>query len=150
MLDGRITRRSLIAVPLLGLTGLGIFRGGSSTATISGTSSVSFVSPKDGDQVTNPVTVIFGVTGVTLAPAGPPNAPGTGHHHLIIDRPAIAQGMSIPHDSLHLHVADGSDRITVPFSLPEGPHTLIAQVADGAHVAYGGVLNATIQVTVAP
>ena len=149
MLYGRITRRSLIAVPLLGLTGLGIFRGGSSTAVIQGTSSVWFVTPKDGDQVTNPVTVIFGLQGPTLKPAGD-TTPGTGHHHLIIDRPAIAQGMPIPHDTLHLHVADGSDRMTVPFSLPEGPHTLIAQVGDGAHIAYGGVLNATIQVTVAP
>ena len=144
MLYGRITRRSLIAVPLLGLTGWG-----SSTAIISGTSSVWFVTPTDGALVTNPVTVIFGLQGPTLKPAGD-TTPGTGHHHLIIDRPAIAQGMPIPHDTLHLHVADGSDRITVPCSLPDGPHSLIAQVGDGAHVAYGGVLNATIQVTVAP
>jgi hypothetical protein len=142
MLDGRITRRSLIAVPLLGLTGWG-----SSTAIISGTSSVWFVTPTDGALVTNPVTVIFGLQGAMLRPAGP-IVPGTGHHHLIIDHPAIAAGMTIPHDAFHQHVANGSDRMTVPFSLSPGQHTLIAQVANGAHVAYGGVLNATIQVVV--
>jgi hypothetical protein len=45
---------------------------------------VYFISPKDGDTVTSPFKVQFGLSGMGVAPAGV-EKPNTGHHHLIID-----------------------------------------------------------------
>ena len=46
---------------------------------------VYIISPKDGDTVTSPFRVQFGLSGMGVAPAGV-DAPNTGHHHLLIDR----------------------------------------------------------------
>jgi hypothetical protein len=43
-----------------------------------------FINLKDGDAVTSPFKVQFGLSGMGVAPAGV-QAPNTGHHHLIID-----------------------------------------------------------------
>ena len=45
---------------------------------------VSFVEPKDGATVSNPIHVKFAVEGMKIVPAGTMTE-GTGHHHLIID-----------------------------------------------------------------
>jgi hypothetical protein len=45
---------------------------------------VYIVSPKDGDTVTSPFRVQFGLSGMGVAPAGV-ETPNTGHHHLLID-----------------------------------------------------------------
>ena len=47
--------------------------------------SVYIVSPADGAEVTSPVTVIFGLKGMGVAPAGV-ELPKTGHHHLLVDQ----------------------------------------------------------------
>jgi Domain of unknown function (DUF4399) len=39
---------------------------------------------KDGDTVTSPFKVQFGLTGMGIAPAGV-ERPNTGHHHLLVD-----------------------------------------------------------------
>jgi hypothetical protein len=46
--------------------------------------SVYIISPEDGDTVTNPFRVQFGLSGMGVAPAGV-DKPSTGHHHLLID-----------------------------------------------------------------
>ena len=45
---------------------------------------VYIVSPKDGAKVKSPVTVVFGLKGMGIAPAGI-KLDNTGHHHLLID-----------------------------------------------------------------
>src|SRR5690606_17496517 len=45
---------------------------------------VFIVSPKDGETVTSPVRVVFGVEGMGVVPAGEQNATA-GHHHLLVD-----------------------------------------------------------------
>ena len=42
---------------------------------------VYIVSPSNGDVVSNPVKVVFGLSGMGVAPAGA-NIANTGHHHL--------------------------------------------------------------------
>ena len=42
------------------------------------------VSPMDGESVSNPVTIVFGLQGMGIAPAGT-EMDNTGHHHLLID-----------------------------------------------------------------
>ncbi len=53
---------------------------------------VYIISPKDGDTVSSPFKVQFGLSGMGVAPAGV-DKPNTGHHHLIIDRDALAGGI---------------------------------------------------------
>ncbi|MFB3063823.1 MAG: DUF4399 domain-containing protein, partial [Gammaproteobacteria bacterium] len=48
--------------------------------------SVRIISPADGENLASPVTIVFGLAGMGVAPAGVDKA-GTGHHHLIIDAP---------------------------------------------------------------
>ena len=47
------------------------------------------MSPKDGAKVKGPVTVVFGLKGMGIAPAGI-KFDNTGHHHLLIDTDAPA------------------------------------------------------------
>src|SRR5215475_669484 len=62
-----------------------------------------FINLKDGDTVTSPVTIRFGLSGMGIAPAGT-EAPNTGHHHLIIDE-------KMEGDALNAAVESG--RITI-------------------------------------
>jgi hypothetical protein len=68
-----------------------------------------FINLKDGDAVTSPFKVQFGLSGMGVAPAGV-QAPNTGHHHLIIDTQLSPEQMKepIPVDSQHRHF--GADR----------------------------------------
>jgi len=45
---------------------------------------VYIVNIADGDTLSSPVRVVFGLSGLGVAPAGV-DAPNTGHHHLLID-----------------------------------------------------------------
>jgi hypothetical protein len=45
---------------------------------------VYFIAPQDGATVTSPVTVVFGLKDMGVAPAGVEQEK-TGHHHLLID-----------------------------------------------------------------
>jgi hypothetical protein len=45
---------------------------------------VYFINLKDGDTVTSPFKVQFGLSGMGIAPVGVQNE-RTGHHHLLID-----------------------------------------------------------------
>ena len=47
---------------------------------------VYIISPQDGAEVTGPVTVVFGLRGMGVAPAGTEREK-TGHHHLLINYP---------------------------------------------------------------
>ena len=51
---------------------------------------VYFVNLKDGATVSSPVKIIFGLTGMGVAPAGVAKK-NTGHHHLLIDRPELGK-----------------------------------------------------------
>ena len=55
---------------------------------------VYIVSPKDGAKVKSPVTVVFGLKGMGIAPAGI-KFDNTGHHHLLIDTDVPAD-LSLP------------------------------------------------------
>ena len=86
------------------------------------TSSVFFVNLKEGDTVKNPVTVKFGVKGMTVATAGQAPGKNIGHHHLIIDGKPIQYGQMVPMDAQHLHFMKGETEHTL--ELTPGKHTL--------------------------
>ena len=79
MTPSSVFRRSLLLVTLLAIPALALGQ----TPAPPG-ASVYIISPKDGDSVTSPFKVQFGLSGMGVAPAGV-DKPKTGHHHLIID-----------------------------------------------------------------
>lgn len=95
---------------------------------------VYIISPADGESVTGPVTVRFGLAGMGVAPAGI-ERPGTGHHHLLIDvteRPPLDN--PLPNDSRHMHFGGGQTEVTL--DLEPGEHTLQLIFADHNHVPH--------------
>jgi hypothetical protein len=108
---------------------------------------VSFVEPKDGASVTNPIKVKMAVEGMKIRPAGEDaNDKTSGHHHIIVDGGPIAQGQAIPADATHLHFGKGQTETEL--KLTPGEHTLTLQFADGAHRSYGEKMSSTIHVKV--
>ena len=91
---------------------------------------VYIVSPADGATVTNPVTVVFGLRGYGVAPAGV-GKDGTGHHHLLIDTPLPPLDQAIPNDENHRHFGAGQTEVTL--ELTPGPHSLQLLFGDFAH-----------------
>jgi hypothetical protein len=106
---------------------------------------VWFIEPQDGAKVKSPLNVVFGVEGYEVQAAGEV-APGTGHHHLIVDGQAVPMGTVVPKDEKHIHYGQGQTETTV--ELAPGEHTLTMQFADGAHGSLGPSASATIRVTV--
>jgi Domain of unknown function (DUF4399) len=100
-----------------------------------GDAKVYFINLKNNDIVTSPLTIQFGLSGMGIAPAGT-NAPGTGHHHLIIDDAitGAALDQAIPLDDRHLHFGKGQTEATV--ALPKGTHTLQLVLGDWSHVPH--------------
>jgi hypothetical protein len=91
-----------------------------------------FVNLRDGQEVTSPFRVVFGLYGLGVAPAGI-DKPDTGHHHLLVDTEIAADKMGemIPKDDKHLHFGGGQTETVL--TLPPGPHTLMLVVGDKDH-----------------
>lgn len=106
---------------------------------------VFFANLKDGDTVTSPVFVEFGVEGMIVEPAGEANE-GKGHHHVIINGGTIAEGVIVASDSVNIHYGKGQTSDSL--DLPVGVHTLTMQFADGYHRSYGEQLAKTVNITV--
>jgi hypothetical protein len=94
---------------------------------------VYIISPSDGETVSSPVRVVFGLAGAGVAPAGVVKA-DTGHHHLLIDTPAPPLDLPIPADAVHVHFGGGQTEATV--MLAPGRHTLQLLLADELHVPH--------------
>lgn len=92
-----------------------------------------FISPQDGDELSAPVAVRFGLRGMGVAPAGAQIA-NTGHHHLIIDAPLPALDKPVPKDERHRHFGKGQTETML--ELPAGRHTLQLLLGDFAHVPH--------------
>jgi Domain of unknown function (DUF4399) len=96
---------------------------------------VYFIGLKDGDTVTSPVTIRFGLSGMGIAPAGT-EVPNTGHHHLIIDEKIEGEALNeaIPVDEHHMHFGKGQTEASV--TLAKGSHTLQLVLGDWSHVPH--------------
>ena len=69
---------------------------------------------KDGAEIAPETVVNFGVSGKTIRPAGEaPDEKTSGHHHVIIDGAAMAEGTVIPMDATHLHFGKGQTTTTL-------------------------------------
>ncbi len=105
---------SLVALLLLAATAPVAAEGVPLTASAEG-AAVYIISPKDGDTVTSPITVRFGLSGMGVAPAGMQKV-GTGHHHLLVDTDLPDLGAPIPADDNHRHFGGGQTEVTIKVS----------------------------------
>lgn len=115
---------------------------------------VYFVNLEDGAQVSGPVTVIFGLSGMGVAPAGT-EAESTGHHHLLVNRAPFGQGpddadmaeTGIYSDDSHRHFGKGQTELML--DLPAGTHSLQLVLGDAYHVPHDPpVMSEQITITV--
>jgi len=108
---------------------------------------VYIVSPKDGAKVTGPVTVVFGLKGMGIAPAGI-KFDNTGHHHLLVDAdlPAdLSQPLAASEHSVHF----GKGQTETTLTLAPGKHTLQLVLGDYLHVPHDpAVVSKKITITV--
>ena len=109
---------------------------------------------EDGATVSSPVTVVFGLEGMGVAPAGV-EAENTGHHHLLLNRAPMGQGedgaeelqYGILADENHIHYGKGQTQATL--DLPAGTHTLQLVLGDLTHIPHvPPVMSAVITITV--
>jgi len=107
------------------------------------------ISPGDGEVVTSPVTVRFGLKGMGVAPAGTDYGK-TGHHHLLVDVDELPDfDKPVPADSNHLHFGGGQTEYDLV--LPPGMHTLQLVLGDRFHVPHKPPLvSEKITITVSP
>ena len=93
-----------------------------------------FITPSNGEEVTNPVTIRFGIVGMEIAPAGK-DKPMSGHHHLLVNVEKLPNMKSpIPADKNHLHFGKGQTETQL--ILPSGRHTLQLLLGDYMHVPH--------------
>lgn len=105
-----------------------------------------FINLKNGDSATNPVRVLFGLSGMGVAPAGIEKA-GTGHHHLLVDVPAVDLNAPLPADNNHRHFGAGQTEVSL--DLAPGTHTLQLLLADQNHIPhYPAVISERITIVV--
>ena len=96
--------------------------------------SVYIIAPADGEIVSSPVTVKFGLQGMGIAPAGI-TYPGSGHHHLLVNATELpAMNMPIPADDVHRHFGKGQTETKL--ELAPGTYTLQMLLGDQSHIPH--------------
>ena len=95
---------------------------------------VFFANLTEGEEVTSPVSLEFGIENFEIVPADDPPVveAGEGHHHLGIGPHCLPAGEIIVKGTPQwVHFGDGSNTIDV--QLEPGPAHLSLQVGDGEH-----------------
>ena len=96
------------------------------------------ISPLDGETVSSPVKIVFGLQGMGIAPAGI-KFNNTGHHHLLIDVAELPDINSpIPSDDNHKHFGKGQTEAVI--ELQPGEHTLQLMLGDHMHIPHDPVV----------
>lgn len=115
---------------------------------------VYFANVADGDTIAQGTTIVFGLSGMGIAPAGIEQE-NTGHHHLFKNRPPFGEGefgaeeleIAIPADENHQHFGGGQTEVVL--DLPPGEHTLQLVLGDASHVPHNPpVVSEVITITV--
>lgn len=106
---------------------------------------VYIVSPKNGENVSKTFSVVFGIQGMKISPAGIEKA-NTGHHHLLVDGAQLPDltkplGKSVTHF--------GGGQTETKLTLEPGIHTLQLILADYKHLPHvPAVISKKITITV--
>jgi hypothetical protein len=108
---------------------------------------VKITAPATGATVSGPVKVTLVATGVEIVPATV-ERPGTGHHHLFVDRDVTGINDTIPKGTTGIiHLGRGQTEFVLD-SLKPGPHRIIAVVGDWRHIPLNPWVVDTVQITV--
>jgi hypothetical protein len=110
---------------------------------------VFFVNLKNGDTVSSPVKVEFGVEGMEIVPADTDKA-NSGHHHLFVDRLAFGKtedgaeelNANIIKDEKNMHFGKGQTEVML--ELPPGQHTLQMVLGDKDHIPHNPPLTTEV------
>ena len=94
---------------------------------------VYFITPSDGETLTSPVIVRFGLSKMGVAPAGV-EKDGTGHHHLIVDAELPPADRPVPSTDHYRHFGHGQTEVAL--ELAPGEHTLQLMLGDHLHVPH--------------
>lgn len=107
--------------------------------------SVYIVSPQDGATVDKEFTVVFGLEGMGVAPAGI-DVKNTGHHHLLVDQTSLPSAGK-PMGSPPIHFGAGQTQTTL--TLEPGTHTLQLIMGDKLHIPHEPpIVSSVVTVTV--
>ena len=132
----------------LAITSIGIAAEAGETPSAPG-AKVYFANIADGDTVKAGSTVVFGLSGMGVAPAGT-EAENTGHHHLLMNRPPLGEGedgadeflYSLPADDNHKHFGGGQTEASI--ELAPGTHTLQLVLGDMNHIPHNPVVASDV------
>jgi hypothetical protein len=108
---------------------------------------VYIISPHTAAKVKSPVTVVFGLKGMGVAPAGV-KFDNTGHHHLLIDT-AMPTDLTMPLPATDHIKHFGKGQTETSLELTPGTHTLQLLFADFTHTPFTpNVASRKITITV--
>ena len=142
-MNNAMVRRSVVLAMMLAVPAIAL------TQTAAPPNAVVYIiSPKDGDTVTSPFKVQFGLSGMGVAPAGV-DKPNTGHHHLIVDATLSPDELKEPiaSDAKHIHFGGGQTETMV--TLPPGRHTLQLVLGDWSHIPFNPpIMSPVVTITV--
>ena len=113
--------------------GTGAQSGSAARSTSAPGAAVFIISPVNGSTVSSPVTIRFGISGMTVAPAGQ-FTDNSGHHHLLIGAGLEHPDQPIPSDASHRHFGKGQTETTI--ELAPSQHTLQLVLGDGSHIPH--------------
>ncbi|MEX2498376.1 MAG: DUF4399 domain-containing protein [Wenzhouxiangellaceae bacterium] len=110
---------------------------------------VYFITPDDGQTVSSPVEIRFGLSGMGVAPAGVEQS-NTGHHHLLINvADAAMPPMDRPLPATDQVVHFGGGQTETVIELEPGEHTLQLVLGDHLHIPHDPpVMSERITITV--
>lgn len=108
---------------------------------------VYFISPVDGQTVSQTFTVKFGLSGMGVSPAGI-KKDNTGHHHLLIDT-ATLPDMKNPLPATDKIKHFGGGQTETQLTLAPGKHTLQLVLGNHLHIPHNKpVVSKKITITV--
>jgi len=105
-----------------------------SSLAFSSENKLYFIEPKDGATLNGPVKIVFGLSGMGVAPAGI-DFPNTGHHHLLVDIENLPDlTKPIPANINHIHFGKGQTEVLI--DLPKGKRSLQLLLGNYLHVPH--------------
>ena len=105
-----------------------------SSLTLSSENKLYFIEPKDGATVNGPVKIVFGLSGMGVAPAAK-NTPNTGQHHPPNDKENLPDlSKPIPANKNHIHFGKGQTETIL--ELPKGKRTLQLLMGNYLHIPH--------------
>lgn len=107
-----------------------------------------FINLVDGDTVSSPFLLQFGLKGMGVAPAGA-DFEATGHHHLLVNLDESTLDLNAPLPSTDNLLHFGAGQTETMLELPPGEHTLQLLLGNYSHIPHAPeVISEKITVTV--